>query len=889
MKRTRFHCNPIGSRGRDGLLRMRKAMSNQKMTKNLKLTLMGLAIAIAALLALPMATNQAHAAAPPENRDFFGTVDSVDVDIIHVSLADESIVDVTVTPETTIRLPLKEDAQLTDLFVGDTVAVSMTDDLSIASKIFVIPGKTQFRHVPGDITAVNEDSITLQPLATGSEAIEFNIGPDTEIKFRAGATEMVEGVFAVVLTRRNSLTGALSPDAIEIHVTAGKSRSQRVESSPLVPEADQKPENEVKVVGLFESLDDDGNWIISGRKVTTDADTKIDSGIVAGQKVKVEGVLLDDGTILAREIETIGDSGNNPNRARFEGIFEGLDEDGNWIVSGNVIIITDYTDTDGEPFIGQRVRITGIVQGLRTFITREIENIVERSLDDDSSDRPRSVKLEGIYEGVDEAGDWIVNGMAISVDRLTRLEGTPVIGSTVEIKGIIRDGKIIALKIEFEDSDVYFGGASLNRVRLSGLIEAISYDGSVIFVDSHRVHISDLTEIDGVIAVGVMVRVLAFITEDGTLVAKEIDVRDEDSDDDEHEDDDTIRIDGDIELTNDDGSFVVNGITTIVPAELSVNRVFAEGAKVRVYGVFQDDGTLLASRIRGGEADEDKDDDEQRIRGIIEEVITEGDKIVAIVVDGQTIHIQALTEIDSSLRPGVPVKVEVITTDLGLVAKEIDQDRRGRGDGIVTAATKDKRGSDKPDKVDSDELKELEGIVSGFSDRRVVLEEGRSVALNSDTRIDGDLYIGAEVEIKLYVNDTGILVATRIKVEEPDDDSDSTLSSAIDTTDDSDDANEDVDSEDEDEDDKPKAEDRNTEFTIEGFVSEFSSTRLVLRNNQQILINRSTEVDGTLYEGAEVKIKGIRRADGTLVALEIEVEEPRDDKSDKDDDDDDTN
>ena len=116
-------------------------MSNLKMTKNLKLTMMGLAIAIAALLALPMATNQAHAAAPPENRDFFGTVDSVDVDIIRVSLADESIVDVTVTPETTIRLPLKEDAKLTDLFIGDTVAVSMTDDLSTASKIFVIPGK----------------------------------------------------------------------------------------------------------------------------------------------------------------------------------------------------------------------------------------------------------------------------------------------------------------------------------------------------------------------------------------------------------------------------------------------------------------------------------------------------------------------------------------------------------------------------------------------------------------------------------------------------------------------------------------------------------------------------------------------------------------------------
>ena len=855
---------------------MRKAISKHKMTKNLKLTMMGLAIAVATLLALPMATNQAHAAAPPEKRDFFGIVDSVDVDIIHVSLADASIVDVRVTPDTTIRLPLKENAQLTDLFEGDTVAVSMTDDLSSASKIFVIPGKTQFRHVPGDIEAVKDDSITLQPLATGSASIEFNIGPDTEIKFRAGATEMVEGVFAVVLTRRNSLTGELSPDALEIHVTAGKSRPQHVEASPQKLGKEQETENEVKVVGLFESLDDDGNWVISGRTVTTNADTEIGSGVVAAQRVKVEGVLLNNGTILAREIERIGGSGNNPNRARFEGIFEGLDEDGNWIVGGNVIIITDDTDTDGEPFIGQRVTIIGFAKGLRTFIAREIENIVERSPDDSYPGRPRPVKLEGIYEGVDKAGDWIINGMAVSVDRLTRLEGTPEIGSTVEIKGVLRDGKIIALKIEFEDSDAEFGGASLNRVRLRGLIEAMSDDGSVIFIDSHRVHISDLTEIDGDIALGVMVRVLAFITEDGTLAAKEVDVREEDSDGEEQENeaDDFIRIDGDIEITNDDGSFIVNSITIIVPALLSADRVFIEGLKVRVYGVFQDDGSLLASKIRGGEADEEKDDDEQRIHGIIEEVIVDGDKVVAIVVDGQTIHIQALTEIDSPLRPGVPVVLEVITTDRGLVAKEIDQARRERRASITTGGIKGSGASDKTDEVDSVELKELEGIVLSFSDRRVTLGEGRSVAINSDTRIDGDLYIGAEVKIRLYVNDSGIMIATRIKVSKPDDNSDSTLFDDIKTTDEANEV------------DEPEVEDRNKEFKIEGFVRVFSSTRLILRSNHRILINRSTEIDGTLYEGSKVKVEGIRRANGTLVAIEIEVEKPRDNLSDSKDSDD---
>ena len=856
-------------------------MSKQKMAINLRLALMGLAIAAATLLALPMAANQAYAAAPPDKRDFFGTVFAVEANVIQVTVADGTIVDVTITEDTVIRLPLKEDAQLTDLFDGDTVAVSLNDDLSSASKIFVIPGKTQYRHVPGEITSSSDDSITLQPLATGSEPIVFIIGPDTEVVFRAGATEFVEGVFAVVLTRRNLLTGELSPNALEIHVAAGKPRVRHTVTRPEVAGTDLEAENEAKFIGVFTGLDDDGNWIIGGRTVAIDADTEIRAGMVVGQIVRAKGELLEDGTLLAKEIKARGKYRQGRNRARIEGIFEGVNDEGNWLVGGTVVVINDETDTDGVPFIGQRVVVTGLVQDQQTLIAREVENIIAHEAGGASEEHRRDVKLEGIYQGVNDDGDWIINGVEVSLDHLTRLEGTPEVGRAVEVKGVLQNGKIVALRIEFEDHDNDFRVRPENRVTLRGLVDAITDDGSVITIDSHEVHIRDLTEIDGEIVVGVGVKVLAIIMDDGTLVAKEIDVREHDTDVDEDGEREAVRIDGIIDLVNDDGTIVVNGITIVLRPRITAGRMLTEGLEIRAFGVFQDDGSLLAGRIRGGHVDDDDRDETERIRGTIEEVIIDGDLVVAIVVDGRTIHIQALTEIDSPLRPGVNVVVEVIATDRGLVAKEIDQDRRGRRDGTVSGEAKDRRGSERADGAnasdDSDSLRELNGIVIAYTDGLVVLRGGRTVAINAGTRIDGELYIGAEVEIKLVIHESGLLVAKRIEVTESDDESEveeSELGNEAEVDDD----------ESDDESDGPEIEtQREVDVKLEGIVREFSSTRLVIRNVATVLINRDTEIDGDLYEGAVVEVRAVRRSDGTYVAVKIKVERPRDARSGGDD------
>ena len=121
-------------------------------------------------------------AAPPEKRDFFGIVVSVGENLLEVA-TDDRFVKTPVIEETVIRLPLKQDAALTDLIEGDVVAVSLSDDL-VAEKIFVIPRKTQFRHMAGEVTSVEDELIIVQPLDEGAEPISFNVGPDTKVRFR---------------------------------------------------------------------------------------------------------------------------------------------------------------------------------------------------------------------------------------------------------------------------------------------------------------------------------------------------------------------------------------------------------------------------------------------------------------------------------------------------------------------------------------------------------------------------------------------------------------------------------------------------------------------------------------------------------------------------------
>ena len=772
---------------------MRKMRTISKIP-GIKSIVLGLSAALTVALVALFTSASVSADSP---RDFFGIVLSVGSDSLEIEVDGETLV-YPVSDDTDIRLALKRHASLEDLFAGDSVAVSLNKDGG-ADKIFVIPGKTQFRHIPGVVVAASSTVFTIKPLREDADPITFNIGLETRLTFSGGATELVENVFIIVLAKRDQGTGELSPDAIEIHVTPGQPHRR---PERLAPDIDAL-ENRAKVRGVFEGVDDDGNWIIGGARVLVDADTEIDSGIVAGQFVEVEGVLTAEGFLLAREIEAEERHTPSVKRTRIQGAFEGVDDEGNWIIGGTIVVVNEHTDTDGRPYIGQTVRVIAIVQGDGTIVAREIEN-KGHSRRLKKVDHRIESKIKGTFEGVDDDGNWIVNGVKIAVDEDTEIDGTPSVGKLVQIKATLVGGRILAREIDVKNGS---GEQKQKReVKFEGVIQRLT-DNSFM-IRGHRVDISDLTEIEGELTRGAMVRVEAIILEDGSIVAREIEVRDEKS-----ERRTRVKIEGIIEEVHTDHTFTVSGITIERVRRTVVRGKITEGAEVRVEGVLQADGSVLALRIKT-EVKRVRDAVGADIEGVIDEVVRERGRIVAIVVDGVRIRIQALTEVDVRLHKGLRVNVEAIETDHGLLAVEIDADNSGSGS------------------VNSSRGQGYEGIVKDLADDRFRLEDGTLFRITDDTDIDGNFAEGAQVKVRAVVRN-GELVAVEVKVSEID--------------------NDDLD-----------------EGEYEGIVGDLTDGRFRLDDGTLILITDDTDIDGDLEDGVVVEVVAVK-LNGELIAIEIRV------------------
>ena len=105
-----------------------------------------------------------------EAKDLFGTLVSVTVlpdgfGVLVINTKD-GIVDVLTDGETQFRLARNRDAGIGDLADGDLLAVSLEeeDGVLVAEKVFLVPGKTRHRHVPGEIVSlIVGEQITIQP------------------------------------------------------------------------------------------------------------------------------------------------------------------------------------------------------------------------------------------------------------------------------------------------------------------------------------------------------------------------------------------------------------------------------------------------------------------------------------------------------------------------------------------------------------------------------------------------------------------------------------------------------------------------------------------------------------------------------------------------------
>ena len=783
------------------------------------------------------------AAEPATQQDYFGVVVSVSQELLVIS-ADGTIVDIPVSEDTKVRLPRNRDAQITDLAEGDRVAVTLEEDEGVltADTIFLIPGKTETRHVPGEVISLATSSIVILPVAEGADPMTFNISTTTTIRLHKDVTGLEVGSFVIVVAGRDSLTGELLPDALEINVVP--KRSPRPEDAGASePTAD--PKSRVEIDGVLEGISTTTNvWIIDGTEVEIDAATKIDDGVAVGDLVEVDGVLLEDGTILAVQIETRDDSRQVAAVTRIVGIFEGVDSEGNWIISGTTVTVGPDADTDGLPSVGQRVKVKALVQPNGSLLAREVEiNQGYTGGEDDS----RQVEIEGIFQEIDPDGNWIVSGTKVRIGPETRLKGTPGVGQLVEVKGRLQeDGSILATKIEGEGKYI---SKHKSDVELEGVIQEVLADGTLV-INGIEVHISALTELEGELdgdpVAGDYVEVKAFLAKNGDLIAREVESKGGLAAD-EVPDLSQVQIEGTIDRINDDGTFVVNGITVATTTITEIRGEVTVGASVKIEGVLQVDGTLLASEIKGEGRRATYSGSEVKLEGLVETVNRDaGGTIVSIVVDGLTVAVEALTNFEGTLAVGSSVEVKGIFNDGVFLAAKIEADVDGEANQRGETWQEGEAGQGGQDGAEADSgpsTLKIEGLIESIASSPEgivgIRLNGVDVVIANTTDLETDPQVGDPVGVKAVLID-GAIVATKVEAEESE-----------------------------------SARPARSAFKLVGVVESVDRDVItgniveVVVNGRSIEVQALTRVKGLVELGLRVKVRGIVVGD-TLVARKIQ-------------------
>ncbi len=123
-------------------------------------------------------------------------------------------------------------------------------------------------------------------------------------------------------------------------------------------------DREFEVAGTVESIDP---WVVEGISLEIKPWTEIDEGIAVGDRVKVEGRVLEDGTWLAEEIEGLDEK---PLRFKFVGQVTSLDP---WIVGGTTLAVDERTEIEGPVAVGDIVKVEGWILADGTWLAKEIE------------------------------------------------------------------------------------------------------------------------------------------------------------------------------------------------------------------------------------------------------------------------------------------------------------------------------------------------------------------------------------------------------------------------------------------------------------------------------------------------------------------------------------
>ena len=226
------------------------------------------------------------------------------------------------------------------------------------------------------------------------------------------------------------------------------------------PEVDTDPQGqtELEFTGVVDSIGSNA-WSVGGLVVGVTASTEVDSALLVGDLARVHALVLDETTLVAREIQRAEQA--LPTAAATPPAGEEIEFFGSvvtiaatsWTVGDRAVAITSATEIKGTIAVGDPVKVHALVQPDFSLTAREIEPVTDDDLlvGDDFGGNDEDLELKGIV-GKIVGNEWTVAGVTFVVLPGTAIDGAVQVGDTVEVHAIwSTEGVLTAVRVHLED------------------------------------------------------------------------------------------------------------------------------------------------------------------------------------------------------------------------------------------------------------------------------------------------------------------------------------------------------------------------------------------------------------------------------------------------------
>ena len=289
---------------------------------------------------------------------------------------------------------------------------------------------------------------------------------------------------------------------------------------------------EREIAGDHPELAEGSGVVVDGMLITLSDLTKILGDIKVGSTVDVKAEIQTDGSLIAREISEVSHvsvetSETRANPVDIEGRIERVDADGSLLVNGIPVEISSLTEIGAALQVGAPVQVRGFLvpsgrgSGGGSVLAREILGYGP------GITAGTEASIEGLVNEVATAADgsvssFLIGGIPVTVDRLTRLEVEPTIGIGVAVQAIVIGGKILAVAVE---SQPIGNVGVLPKVQMQGIVENMP-SGPVplpldITINGVTVRIYSGTKIVGSLTGGAVMKATGRVS-GGVLLVEEI-------------------------------------------------------------------------------------------------------------------------------------------------------------------------------------------------------------------------------------------------------------------------------------------------------------------------------------------------------------------------------